>query len=413
MEMSFTDADISQYIKEFIEVGGLYEVGPAPDLYVFKKGTDTNVKLATDDGTEFPISVYGSTAQDSMIINPFAEGDSTTTKGTWLYGTSNVKIALCLIKLMETCLEVGVSSATKKKTKGKKAAEEKSNPNFAIMKVISKYIPDMDEQTLKEFHQISASPREFFNIHFNPRLGKGEIKCMIFTKSQRAGYKSVRSKSWKVFEGILGGILGSENPEDFSYTPKIISIQYLESFLYIFCKIFRKIEEANKMLEEPMTIGNLDYLESHFNMLQAYREKAYWCVGSAPIVPKAPGVTTPWASTNPAVAPSIAPAAPSVVAGPVVTQVAPQLASTAMPVVAPVSPLGVTQSPATAMMPGFNYTHMVVGGQVAPAVAPVAPMATVAPCVASMAPTATPIGVGNMPAITTSGFPQVIPSAVR
>ena len=286
MERAFTDADISSFLKGLVELGGANIVDDSPDK-IIRLATSKEPVTLTVDGRNVPLAIYGSRSNEVLIINPFSEGEADSMKHTWFYSSRNIILSLLLTKIMRRLLEVAAENNSRKKG-------STETPDMKLVRMIAPHVQDVDEKMLKEFDTISKESSDFFNIYFNKNLKATEVKCLIFTTSQRKAFSSIRVKSWEVFEGIMGEILGTQDLGVLSYRPTSIGFPVFEGFANVLISIYERITDSLKLIDRVVDVTTL---KSHLKYLGEYYSKAQWCSSPTPAVNAntnmVPGVA-PW-----------------------------------------------------------------------------------------------------------------------
>ena len=291
MEANFTDAEISSFIKDVIELGGGNTVDDSPDKYI-RLASSGKQETLTVDGRAVPLAIYGTRATDVIIINPFAEGEADSSKNLWFYSSRNIILAAIIIKIMRHLLALGAENTSKKKPeKDKDAAVD-----MKAIGLLSKHILNVDEKMVKEFESISKEFHNFFNIYYNKTSRQGEVKCLVFNEAQRKAFPSVRVKSWDVFSGLLLDILNVSDLSEFNYVPQTQGIPVFESFSNILVSVYEHIAEAAKVINREIT--NIGTLRSHLKYLPQYYGKARWCTSAQPQALNPMGMPSPLPQMN-------------------------------------------------------------------------------------------------------------------
>ena len=114
MEDKFTDADISNFLKGLLELGDINTVDDSPDKYIRTKSGDQ--ETLSVDGVKKPLAIYGTRAEDAIIINPLAEGESGAERNAWFYGNRKMVLAAMIKTIIAKALAVGAASHARKKT---------------------------------------------------------------------------------------------------------------------------------------------------------------------------------------------------------------------------------------------------------------------------------------------------------
>lgn len=291
MEMGFSDDDISTFYKQLIELGGVQTVDESPDKYVRTKDDNKIAYITNSDKSTKQVAIYGTRATDVMILNPLAEGDADSALTSWFMKNGNLILAANLAKIIKACLTYGAETHQKKAGK-----DEGADPKgLLIAKYLGSDIIDVDEKMVKEFDNICKPITNFFNIHYNRSTTQGEVKCPIFTTAQRKSMPSVRAKTWKVLEHLMGRILDTESLEVFNYKPGTIGVPVFESFANILVKLYEILTEPLKIID--VKVEHIPELQSHLKYLPQYYAKAKWCVTpQTASTTTNTGTTVPWST---------------------------------------------------------------------------------------------------------------------
>lgn len=262
------EEDISQFLSDVIELGGIHQVDKSPDKLI--RLHDGTLETITVDGAQKNLAIYGTRSQDALIINPFSEGEANSARNSWFYLSRNVILSGIVIKLMKHLIEIGANSHKK---------NNKDTPDPIAIKLLESDITAMDEKMIKEFDQISKKRANFFVIHYNTSSHKGEVKSVIFNQAQRKAYPGIRVKTWAVFENLLGKLLEVRKLEDFDYTPALMGAPMLESFVHILINVYKRLIPALSLLsgfdDKLKNTGTLvGEIESHLKYLGDYYTKA-------------------------------------------------------------------------------------------------------------------------------------------
>lgn len=285
MDTNFTDADISLFLKLVIELGGGNIVDDSPDKYVRLASTG-KLETLTVEGRAMPLAIYGTRATDAIIINPFAEGESDSSKNMWFYASRNVILSSLIIAIMRKLLTVGAETTNKRK------GDKDGDPDNRAIGLLSKHILNIDDKTVKEFDSITKSFKDFFIIYYNKTTRQGEATCFVFNEMQRKAYPNVRVKSWEVFSGLLLDVLNVSDLSEFNYVPTMQGIPVLESFANILVTIYEHMEEALKLIDRP--VSNTGTIRSHLKYLAQYAAKSRWCTGPQMATAAPMGMPTPF-----------------------------------------------------------------------------------------------------------------------
>lgn len=303
METQFTDQDVSNFLKQIIELGGCHIVDESPDKYI-RLASSKKQEVLTVDGASKPLAIYGTKAVDAIIINPFAEGDADSTRNAWFYASRNRILSMSLIAIMQHLLQIGAEARKKNKHKG----ETEEPTDLTAIRLLGSFALDVDEKMLKEFKNISADASKFFVVHYNKTARQSEVSCVLYTEAQRKSFgNSIRVKTWDVLRGIMNAVLDTDDLSVFTTVPNTLGFPVFESYTKTLIKVYEAIREPLTMLgREP---EQLETLNSHLRYLDQYAAKAKWCtsVTTTPIAPMPTPQGTPWQSPMPVGVPGMAP----------------------------------------------------------------------------------------------------------
>lgn len=261
--------DITNFIAQTIEVGGLYNVTADKDKFIMADDKPVTMKLSEDDQAR-PLAVYGTMNSDAYIINPFNEGEASASISNWYYSTRNLSLGAIMVKTIIRILEAGY------RAHGKGAKEEKGDALCA--KYLGKYTSKIDEKMLKEFTSLSNSLQEFCSIFYNKSKRTCTFNCLIFKKSAREHYTNIRKGSWEVFEHITKAVLDCKGVEDFDYTPENLNIPVFESFINIYVELLRRLEKPAMLVD--IDLSNWKTIKEYLPYIDSYYQQAKWCTDS-------------------------------------------------------------------------------------------------------------------------------------
>lgn len=261
--------DITNFIAQTIEIGGLYSVGCDKDRFIMSEDKPVTMKLS-EDAAARPLAVYGTMCADAYIINPFNEGEASAAISNWYYSTRNLTISAILVKTIIRILEAG------QRAHGKNAKEEDGDALCA--KYLGKYTSKIDEKMLKEFTSLSNSLQEFCSIFYNKSLRTCKLNCLIFKTNAREHYTNIRKSSWEVFEHITKAVLGCKSISEFDYEPENPNIPVFESFINIYVELMKRLETAAKLVD--IDLSNWETIKKFLPYLDQYYQQAKWCTDS-------------------------------------------------------------------------------------------------------------------------------------
>ena len=314
--MEFTNDNITDFISGMISLGGGDYVEAGPEKFVMMK-SGKNHEGVLEDGTTRKFAVYGTTAPNVIVINPFAEGESNSSRENWFYRSRNLWLATLVRKCVLTVLEVGVRAHARKQE------EQKDDKKF--VKYLGKYAHNCTAKTMEDFKKIApvAKPTEFFNIYYSKSKCTAEVKCNLFRDSTRKSFPNVTDATWEALQAVVLKVLGVKDLNEFTF--KTDSMNIPVSFTNVYLQIFDNMHDIMKLVG----IENIetDKIRSHLPMLEAYHQRAKWCSSvssvvsteeaqkaapSKSVIPSALGATAPavWNTGLPAaLSQSIQPAA--------------------------------------------------------------------------------------------------------
>lgn len=307
-EHAFTPEDASAFLQGVIELGGAEYVDDTPDKFIHLLNDPQPIEL-TVDGEKKKAVLYGSASQtgdNTVLINPYAEGAASATQTTWFYLSRNQILGTCIGKLIHNVLEftakrnavnTKVAEGLKKKTKTKDKDALDPKVSAAILALLAEDANEVDEKMVKEFDTITADRSQFFTIYYNQTKDMGMVSCIIFNEKQRAAYKSVRTKTWSVLTRTICRLFDCTDLSVFNYKPSTLSCKVLESFINILVNVYRKLSEFWSQLQEEFNlhdikIENLNYLENHLGDLPMYQRRGRILV--APEVTSSSAGAVPW-----------------------------------------------------------------------------------------------------------------------
>lgn len=288
-QMNFTNNEVTQFISDVISIGNVFVVEEGPEKRIL--WADGNAPVMGDYNDEKKqMVVYGTNLADAIIVNPFAEGDPTVASRNWLYQNMNAVISGLFSKVMLHYLELGVKSnenKNKKKeakpakpTKGKQpkveTAEEPESTEPASLeelKIISKYVKDIDETLLKEYASMNKSMTDFFSIYYDKTLKVTRVACTLYQSARRKGF-SIRSKSWDTLIGLANTILGINTVDEFDYKTRVIGCVVFDGFVHVMVNFLERLQPHLAYTDTPIDVTSI---KERMGNIQVYRGKAQWC----------------------------------------------------------------------------------------------------------------------------------------
>ena len=290
-----SEADATACLKALIEIGGANTVDDSPDKFIRDKKGEV-VTLKVENNVYRPLAIFGTKSADALIVNPFSEGDSESSRNVWFFRTRRVVLSGYVAAIIKKLLTIGVKANGKPAKKGKEVEDPTEDP--LVTKLLMNNIEEIDANMVKEFDKISQDLENFFSVYYNKTNKRTEVNCVLVNVAQRKQFGVVRAKTWNVLESLLLKILSVSDLKELVYTPTTVGIPVFESFVMALVDIYKRIKEPLKILD--LTLPQLGELESHLKYLAAYYTKVKWCVSST-VVPVQPAqqAAVPWVANIP------------------------------------------------------------------------------------------------------------------
>lgn len=273
--MEFSNENISTFLKGLLEVGGVHKVEDTPDKYVRNVLSGKIEELPIEAGSR-KLAIFGTMANDVIIVNPFAEGESNTTRTTWFYHDRNIAISALLAKAMEHVLTVAARSHNKK-------AKEEANDQ-KVIKFVGKYAVNVDNKMVTEFKQVRKNLAEFATIYYNKKKRFSTLNCVLFNEGTPKIHPSVRAGSWDVLKAIFLKVVNVKSLDEFKIEPQNPDMPVFESFCYVFLNV---LDNIKPVLELAGVSVDTEELKGHLKYLSMYQQRAKWCASTAQVVPQA------------------------------------------------------------------------------------------------------------------------------
>ena len=295
--MEFSNDNIINFITGIIELGGAFKVDENPDKLIHSVASGEVCTLPIDGG-ERQLAAYGSMASDVVIINPFAEGESNTTRATWFYHSRNLLVGALIIKCMRHLIEVAAKCHDKK--------YKETKDDLKVMKFLGKYANKIDNKLINEVNKITESLDGFITIYYNKKERKCNLNCLLErdVAELKEIYKTsnIRVSSWDVLKAVFHSVVGVKDIKEYQTTPVSANIPVFESFIYLYLNLFDNMRAALKLV--GIDVDKVDDLKGHLKYLEMYYQKAKWCTSTSSVVSKAQVVeqpkttVAPWQTSN-------------------------------------------------------------------------------------------------------------------
>lgn len=291
---AFTSKDITDFLKQFVAIGGGFYVDD--NSIVRRVGSDGSDNIFCLQNNENPprmvkVSVYDVNQQDpdTIMMNPFAGGLQTTDELRWFYTTRNICIASLTCKVINGIIRESL------KAKDKEAVEQSTE----ITKLISPFIDDIqDLKIATEFALMYDNVTNFMNIYWDNKKNTCYLRIGVFEDSFKKTFgKRIRQKTWDVLAKIISAIFGTDDIKN-TYTLKSSNQGFarIECYTQVFFMALKAIRPYLPLIEENIDI-DYDAFEKHVSMIPLYYPRAKLMVSpgiKAPTTPT-PANKVPWA----------------------------------------------------------------------------------------------------------------------
>lgn len=270
------DENVTNFLGGLIELTGMNRVDGDSNKYirvVSSSDTDGSIESIRTSEGERKLAIYGSTATDAAIVNPFVEGNSDSALDNWFYGSQNCQVSALIILLMTKILE---SAA---RTRGKNGKKNEEPTDKFCAPYIGRHAIGITQKSVDEFKSLSESSRTFFSIFYKSRERVGKINCSLFSPSNKTDHPNIRVNSWEVFQDIFLRLLGIKNINDLDYKPDSPNVPVLESFVSILIRIYDQLKGPMENIL-GRKINGIDALKEHMKHLDEYYQTAKWCASS-------------------------------------------------------------------------------------------------------------------------------------
>lgn len=279
--MGFTDSDISEFLSELIELGGVHFVDRDSNKLI--RDPDGNTYTLNNGDRVVDLAVYGSVARDVAIVNPFADGGMNNEQSLWFYSSRNEVLSGLLAKAVMTVIEI-IAKANKTGSTEKKGKKGKSEDTTdAIARAAGTYASScallINENMVDEFRLISSDWKNFAKIYYNKSKRRAEFKCSLFSELEKRTLvesKKVKAKDWEPIQSIVLKVLGVEDVGQLVTDAKIHDMPAFDSI----CRLY--VEVLGRLSKPLKTLANIDLdtskVEGQLGNLEAYYQKAKWCV---------------------------------------------------------------------------------------------------------------------------------------
>lgn len=262
-EKKLTIQDASQFVRDLIEVGGVYKVDNTDFIVNTVDGTPATIEIK---GTPRPIMIWSEKAKlgDHVLLNIFGETVNTTEERNWFY-TFLSMLPGHILKNMMTAI---INAALAKEQDGK----------YEAIEMISPFVKDIDDKTKNELNLLSA--RDIGVIVYHKPSKTAQLQSKLFDESFRASIgKKIRAKTWKLFDAMFKTLMNIESEEamskDFKISADILGMKQTDAMVRVIIKFAQNVEQyARVLLGQEYKMGNLiegsKNLEIFFGIMRVF-----------------------------------------------------------------------------------------------------------------------------------------------
>lgn len=283
--VEFSNKDITNFLKQFLEIGGSEEVDETSKVYHINKDK-TKTLWTIPVGTpakELPITIYDVNQVDPnvIIVNPFAEGLTTSEELLWFYNIRSTYLSTLICKIVKRILNYSLIAANKKKKVKDKEDNEEFSPE--IIKVISPFVGQVDDKMDLEFTMMYDKISNFCNIVWFAKNSTCSFRCGVFENNFKESFgKRIRVKTWEVITNIIKTMFSTpeiaiNSAEDlkktYNYKSDNIGCTRIDAYTHLFMKIMKKLDPYLVLVDLQNTI---DYatMDKHLEMIPYYYSTA-------------------------------------------------------------------------------------------------------------------------------------------
>ena len=305
--MEFSDNDISEFLSDLIELGGVNTVDRDSGK-IIRSALSHDPCTINNGTTNTNLAVYGSTAKNVTIVNPFADGELSNEQSLWFYSTRNTILSGMLAKAVVTVLTIAATANEGESKKKKKDQAEVDITDTRASKFLGKFALLVDNKMVEEFKTVSSDLTDFAKIYYNKSKRRAEFRCTLFNESTKTIYKNkVRVGSWEPLQNIVLKVLQVEDLGELVTEVKILDMPTFDTM----CRLYVDIVDR---LAKPLTIAEMivdtTSVKARLDKLEPFYAKAKWCVSSTNVINKPTTSAAPWGGPAPATA-GPAPASPN------------------------------------------------------------------------------------------------------
>lgn len=286
-------SDVTGALATILEATGIYEVDQTPDHYV-RRSSDGELIPIKENGVLRNLAVFGSQADDVIIVNPFKDGTTSSSPSVKFYRLLTISMSEhvgAILRLSFACAasensDKAVEMAKpKKSSKVKKAVEDDVSVDETSTKVSEKgtqlvagllegNIGSIDEKMCRELESIlkwaSADSGSLLSISYSRREHKASLNSRVFNDNAPESLSGVRKSTWTIIRNIILRLFDVKSLEDFDYVPKSTYCPIFESYANVFSRVMSCVRLFSEIHSHGIRIKAIKELPSHLKYLDEY-----------------------------------------------------------------------------------------------------------------------------------------------
>lgn len=276
-ENKFTVDDISNFLKNLVEIGGVYVVSPAPEYYIqckIKNSDETKPVTITSKNEEGKtvenrLALFSTSDTSCIGINPYAMGDFNT-NNNWLMVSCSINLSANIIKTMRELIRIAAENNVDRPT------DDEDDKTITAIKFLGSLASQIDEKMIKEFDEVSTQVANFFTIDYNRAKGVGMVNCQLCNPSfpKTFGKNKIRRTSWDVFTELFYNVIGGKDLTNFNFRSTSTTYPSFDSRVNILVQVYDKIKTALSLID--LSVVNLEEIKNHLPHISEYGSIAKW-----------------------------------------------------------------------------------------------------------------------------------------
>jgi len=266
MEQHFTAADVYEFLKLLIEIGGVHYVDSSHCIYRTSDRTPLGVNVGTGKNGNKQIALFVEGVkppQNAVYLNPFVE----------LIGRHpELDQFLTIISITPGCLVMHTMI---------KMAElilsKKDDANFKNAEMLSKFADKIDDKFLHELQKIR--PIDAGSIAYDSSKYTAQLQSMFWVEDWITKIRGkIRKSSVTLVQDMAETIYGTDQPHSLIHKGTLPPCKKFDAIIHVFVETLSNIKHA----VEPITGLDLhvDELKMHLERLPAYHKAMQWLATS-------------------------------------------------------------------------------------------------------------------------------------